>query len=97
MLLDLTLKILKDVLKKTEIMHVELTDALNPVYIEYDDELEPKEDQEYPDEYDIILHGNICHAEIQEIDTLLADYSYVEMRFRNGQLEIFQSDREKET
>lgn len=97
MLVDLTLKIVADILKKTDIRHLELTDALNPVYIEYDDEsLEAKEDQEIPDEYDIILHGDHNHATIQVIDELLSDYSYVEMRFRHGQLEIFQRDREKE-
>ena len=96
MLVDATLKILKDVLMRTDITHVELTDALNPVYIEYDDELEVKEDQEYPDEYDIILHGNHNHATIQEIDEILSVFDYVEMRFRNGKLEIFQTDREKE-
>lgn len=96
MLLDLTLKLLRDILEKTNFCHVELIDALTPVYIEYDDDLIAKEDIEYPDEFDIVCHNNVSHAELQTIDELLAGYALVEMRIRDGKLEIFQTDREQE-
>ena len=98
MLLDRALELLRKILEQTNVTHIRLQDALNPVYIEYDEEtLEEKEDQEYPNEFDLVLHGDLCHAEIQAIDELLADFDYIEMRLRDGKLEIFQSDREEAT
>ena len=97
MLFDLTLKLLKEIMVKAEVHHVELSWALNPVYIEYDDEtLEEKEDQEYPDEYDIIIFDTLSHSQIQAIDEALTEYSRVEMRLRDGKLEIFETEREEE-
>jgi len=97
MLLDKALELLRKILEQTNVTHIRLQDALNPVYIEYDETLEEKEDQEYPNEFDLVLHGDLCHAEIQAIDELLANYDYIEMRLRDGKLEIFQSEQEEAT
>ena len=96
MLLEKTLEIVKKILSQTDILHIELRDALNPVYVEYDEEtLEEKEDQEFPDEFDIVVNEDLSHADIQTIDDLLAEYSTIEMRLREGKLEIFQTDEEE--
>lgn len=92
MLLKETLEILKRILEKTDITNVEIRDALNLIHVEYDKEtLEPKEDQDFPQEYDLVLKADLCHAEIQTIDELLADHSNIEMRLRDGNIEIFEA------
>lgn len=96
MKLDLTLKILRDILEKTDITNVDVTDALDPIHVEIDEEtLEPKEDQEIVLEYDLTLKADLSHADIQAIDEFLANYSNVEMRLRDGNMEIFERFGEK--
>lgn len=98
MLLDDMLAILRKILEQTDIRHIEITDSLNPIHVEYDEEsLEPKEDQEFPDEYDLVLKGDLCHAEIQSLDSLLADYDNVEMRLRGDNMEVFETFAKEES
>lgn len=97
MLLDVMLTILRKIRETTDVTNIEIRDALAPVHIEIDKEtLEPVEDKEFPDEYDLILKADLCHAEIQSLDELLADYSNIEMRLRDGNIEIFEAFAEEE-
>ena len=94
MLLNETLTILKAVLEKIE-TKVEVVDALDPIHVEIDEEtLEPKEDEEFPDEFDLVLGKNLSHDEIKAIGDILANYPNVEMRLRNGKVEIFETFKE---
>ena len=97
MLLDTMLTLLRRIYEKTDVFNVEIRDALDPVHIEFDEEtLEPVEDKEFPNEYDLVLKADLCHAEIQTINELLADYDNVEMRLRDGNIEIFERFPEEE-
>lgn len=60
MLWQITRKILGELIEKTDITHAEFVIANDPVYIEIDEKtLEVKEDQEFPKEFDIIIHGDV--------------------------------------
>jgi len=92
MILKETLAILKDILEKTDVTNIEIRDAIDPVHVEYDEEtLELKEDKDFPQEYDLVLNADLSHQEIQAIDEILTSYSNIEMRLREGNMEIFET------
>jgi len=96
MKIDLTLKILKDVLEKTDVLEIKLVETEMHNYVEYGEDLEPL-DKEFPKEFDIIILDNLSHGELQILDqNILAGYDGVEMRIANGHLEIFESEPESE-
>lgn len=97
MLLKDMLAILQRILEKTDVTNVEVKDALNLVHVEVDDKTsEPVEDKKFPQEFDLILKNGLSHAEIQVLDEILADYFNLEMRLRDGNIEIFETFNEEE-
>lgn len=95
MKIDLTLKILKDVLEKTDVLEVKLVETEMHNYVEYGEDLEPV-DKEFPKEFDIIILDNLSHGELQQLDQdILINHDNVEMRIANGHLEIFESEPEQ--
>ena len=91
MLFDDLLAIMRKIREQTDVVNMEIRDALDPVHVEFDEEtLEVAEDKEFPTEYDLILKADLCHAEIQALDEILADYNNIEMRLRDGNMEIFE-------
>lgn len=89
MKLELAVKLVEAVLKELSPFSVTVQDAKEPVYVEYGDDLE-EVDKEYPDEFDIIINDELSHGEIQWLDQFLADYDNIEMRLRDGKMEIFE-------
>jgi len=90
----LALKILGRILDETDVYDVQIKEALEPVYVEYSEELETIE-KEYPKEFDLVILNNLSHWEINLLDQdFLGDYENIEMRIRDGHLEIFQTEKE---
>lgn len=94
MKLDQTVKIIRAVLKELSPFSVTVQDAKDPVYVEYGDDLE-EIDKEYPDEFDIIIDDELSHGEIQWLDEFLAGHDNIEMRLRDGKMEIFERATEE--
>lgn len=71
------------------IMNLEIREATDPVYGEIDPKTEEVIEESLRKEYDLLIKEELCHREIQQIDELLSSHSNVEMRLRDGELEIF--------
>jgi len=76
MKLKLALKILGRILDETDVYDVQIKEALAPVYVEYNDELEVV-DKDYPKEFDLVILNNVNHWELDLINQDFLDSWHV--------------------
>ena len=86
MLLKETLEIIQKLMKTCDVSNLEVDEAQIIVHAGL------KKQDEWKNEYDIIIKPSVNHWQIQQIDALLANYDAVEMEVTSEGLRIFEKE-----